>query len=82
MFKEFWLYIGINIFDYLGSILSYVVIVIFIFSGVYGDLSFVEFSILVSKNVFVCIYFISCFIQFIDLFMMFLDVVGYMYRIG
>lgn len=36
-------------FDYLGSILSYIVIAIPIFSGVYGDLSPAELSSLVSK---------------------------------
>lgn len=36
-------------FDYLGSILSYIVIAIPIFSGVYGDLSPTELSSLVSK---------------------------------
>lgn len=41
--------VGINTFDYLGSILSYVVIAIPIFSGVYGDLSPTELSALVSK---------------------------------
>lgn len=41
--------VGINTFDYLGSILSYVVIAIPIFSGVYGDLSPIELSALVSK---------------------------------
>uniref|UniRef100_A0A5F9DEC1 ATP binding cassette subfamily D member 4 n=1 Tax=Oryctolagus cuniculus TaxID=9986 RepID=A0A5F9DEC1_RABIT len=49
MSKELWLYIGINTFDYLGSILSYIVIAIPIFSGVYGDLSPTELSALVSK---------------------------------
>lgn len=41
--------VGINTFDYLGSILSYVVIAIPIFSGVYGDLRPTELSTLVSK---------------------------------
>lgn len=41
--------VGINTFDYLGSILSYVVIAIPIFSGVYSDLSPTELSALVSK---------------------------------
>lgn len=41
--------VGINTFDYLGSILSYVIIAIPIFSGVYGDLSPTELSALVSK---------------------------------
>ncbi|XP_040414889.1 lysosomal cobalamin transporter ABCD4 isoform X3 [Cygnus olor] len=80
--KELWLYIGINTFDYLGSILSYVVIAIPIFSGVYGDLSPTELSALVSKNAFVSIYLISCFSQLIDLSSTVTDVAGYTHRIG
>lgn len=41
--------VGVNTFDYLGSILSYVVIAVPIFSGIYGDLSPTELSTLVSK---------------------------------
>ncbi|ELV09887.1 ATP-binding cassette sub-family D member 4 [Tupaia chinensis] len=82
MSKELWLYIGINTFDYLGSILSYVVIAIPIFSGVYGDLSPTELSTLVSKNAFVCIYLISCFTRLIDLSTTLSDVAGYTHRIG
>ncbi|XP_025946654.1 ATP-binding cassette sub-family D member 4 isoform X3 [Apteryx rowi] len=80
--KELWLYIGINTFDYLGSILSYVVIAIPIFSGMYGDLSPTELSALVSKNAFVSIYLISCFSQLIDLSTTVTDVAGYTHRIG
>ncbi|XP_031212653.1 ATP-binding cassette sub-family D member 4 isoform X2 [Mastomys coucha] len=82
MSRELWLYIGINTFDYLGSILSYVVIAIPIFSGVYGDLSPTELSTLVSKNAFVCIYLINCFTQLIDLSTTLSDVAGYTHRIG
>uniref|UniRef100_A0A8I3NVC7 ATP binding cassette subfamily D member 4 n=1 Tax=Canis lupus familiaris TaxID=9615 RepID=A0A8I3NVC7_CANLF len=82
MSKELWLYIGVNTFDYLGSILSYVVIAIPIFSGVYGDLSPTELSTLVSKNAFVCIYLISCFTRLIDLSSTLSDVAGYTHRIG
>lgn len=82
MSKELWLYIGVNTFDYLGSILSYVVIAIPIFSGVYGDLSPTELSTLVSKNAFVCIYLISCFSRLIDLSTTLSDVAGYTHRIG
>ncbi|XP_075007666.1 lysosomal cobalamin transporter ABCD4 isoform X3 [Calonectris borealis] len=80
--KELWLYIGINTFDYLGSILSYVIIAIPIFSGVYGDLSPTELSALVSKNAFVSIYLIGCFSQLIDLSSTLTDVAGYTHRIG
>ncbi|XP_066884192.1 lysosomal cobalamin transporter ABCD4 isoform X3 [Kogia breviceps] len=82
MSKELWLYIGVNMFDYLGSILSYVVISIPIFSGIYGDLSPTELSTLVSKNAFVCMYLISCFTRLIDLSTTLSDVAGYTHRIG
>ncbi|XP_047719513.1 lysosomal cobalamin transporter ABCD4 isoform X2 [Prionailurus viverrinus] len=82
MSKELWLYIGINTFDYLGSILSYIVIAIPIFRGVYGDLSPTELSTVVSKNAFVCIYLISCFTRLIDLSSTLSDVAGYTHRIG
>ncbi|XP_015096257.2 lysosomal cobalamin transporter ABCD4 isoform X1 [Vicugna pacos] len=80
--KELWLYIGINMFDYLGGILSYVVIAIPIFSGVYGDLSPTELSSLVSKNAFVCLYLTNCFTRLIDLSATLSDVAGYTHRIG
>ncbi|NWU98752.1 ABCD4 protein, partial [Upupa epops] len=80
--KELWLYIGINTFDYLGSILSYVIIAIPIFSGEYGDLSPAELSALISKNAFVSIYLIGCFSQLMDLCSTVTDVAGYTHRIG
>ncbi|XP_039088212.1 lysosomal cobalamin transporter ABCD4 isoform X2 [Hyaena hyaena] len=82
MSKELWLYIGVNTFDYLGSILSYIVIAIPIFSGVYGDLSPTELSTVVSKNAFVSIYLISCFTGLINLSSALSDVAGYTHRIG
>ncbi|XP_064195670.1 ATP-binding cassette sub-family D member 4 [Anguilla rostrata] len=80
--KEFWLYIGVNTFDYLGGILSYMVIAIPIFTGVYDGLSPGELSALISKNAFVCIYLINCFSQLIDLSTTVSDVAGYTHRIG
>ncbi|KAA0704499.1 ATP-binding cassette sub-family D member 4 PMP70-related protein [Triplophysa tibetana] len=82
MNKEFWLYIGVNTFDYMGSILSYVVIAIPIFAGVYDGLTPGELSALVSRNAFVCIYLINSFTQLIDLSTTVSDVAGYTHRIG
>lgn len=82
MTKELWLYIGINTFDYLGSILSYIVIAIPIFNGVFDSLTPAELSALVSKNAFVSIYLIGCFTQLIDLSSTLSDVAGYTHRIG
>ncbi|XP_032998653.1 ATP-binding cassette sub-family D member 4 isoform X5 [Lacerta agilis] len=74
--------VGINTFDYLGSILSYVVIAIPIFNGVYADLDPAGLSSLVSKNAFVSLYLIGCFSQLIDLSTTVSDVAGYTHRIG
>ncbi|KAM9294346.1 lysosomal cobalamin transporter ABCD4 [Gastrophryne carolinensis] len=82
MRQELRLYFGTNLFDYLGGILSYMVIAIPIFSGVYDDLSAAELSELVSKNAFVSIYLVSCFSQIIDLSSSVCDVAGYTHRIG
>ncbi|XP_062848063.1 ATP-binding cassette sub-family D member 4 [Trichomycterus rosablanca] len=80
--KELWLYIGMNTFDYLGSILSYIVIAIPIFAGIYDDMTPVEISALVSKNSFVCMYLINCFTKLIDLSSTVSEVAGYTHRIG
>ncbi|KAM3875109.1 lysosomal cobalamin transporter ABCD4-like [Diretmus argenteus] len=82
MNKELWLYIGVNTFDYLGGFLSYIIIAIPIFTGVYDGLSPGELSALISKNAFVCIYLINGFTQLIDLSTTLSDVAGYTHRIG
>ena len=41
--------VSINIFDYLGSILSYFIIAIAIFAGMYDDLSSAELSAQISR---------------------------------
>uniref|UniRef100_A0A3Q1HWM8 ATP-binding cassette, sub-family D (ALD), member 4 n=1 Tax=Acanthochromis polyacanthus TaxID=80966 RepID=A0A3Q1HWM8_9TELE len=80
--KELWLYIGVNTFDYLGGFLSYIIISIPIFTGVYDGLTPGELSALISKNAFVCIYLINGFTQLIDLSTTLSDVAGYTHRIG
>uniref|UniRef100_A0A8C4T0G6 ATP-binding cassette, sub-family D (ALD), member 4 n=1 Tax=Erpetoichthys calabaricus TaxID=27687 RepID=A0A8C4T0G6_ERPCA len=80
MTKELWLCIGVNTFDYFGSILSYMVIAIPIFAGVYDGLTPGELSTLISKNGFVSIYLINCFSQLIDLSSTVSDVAGYTHR--
>uniref|UniRef100_A0A8C7YV29 Nuclear receptor coactivator 7 n=1 Tax=Oryzias sinensis TaxID=183150 RepID=A0A8C7YV29_9TELE len=78
--KELWLYIGVNTFDYLGGFLSYIIIAIPIFSGIYDGLTPGELSALISKNAFVCIYLINGFTQLIDLSTTLSDVAGYTHR--
>ncbi|KAM4690871.1 lysosomal cobalamin transporter ABCD4 isoform 2-T2 [Rhinophrynus dorsalis] len=82
MYQELWLYLGTNTFDYLGGILSYVIIAVPIFTGVYADLSPAELSELISKNAFVSIYLISCFSKIIDLSSSLSDVAGYTHRVA
>ncbi|KAM5129524.1 lysosomal cobalamin transporter ABCD4 isoform 2-T2 [Mantella aurantiaca] len=82
MYQELWLSLGINVFDYLGATMSYMIIAIPIFSGVYNDLSAGELSELISKNAFVSIYLVNCFSQIIDLSSNLCDVAGYTHRIG
>ncbi|KAF4087493.1 hypothetical protein AMELA_G00071330 [Ameiurus melas] len=80
--KEFRLYLGVNTFDYMGSILSYIIIAIPIFAGVYDGSSPEDITVLISKNAFVCMYLINCFTQLIDLSTTVSDVAGYTHRIG
>ncbi|XP_040268263.1 lysosomal cobalamin transporter ABCD4 [Bufo bufo] len=82
MKQELWLYFGTNTFDYLGGILSYMIIAVPIFAEVYRDLSAAELSELISKNAFVSIYLVNCFSQIIDLSGSLCDVAGYTHRIA
>ncbi|XP_066281799.1 lysosomal cobalamin transporter ABCD4-like isoform X1 [Branchiostoma lanceolatum] len=80
--REFWLNFAVNMFDYVGSILSYIVIAIPILSGAYSHMAPNEISSLVSKNAFVSIYLIGCFSGLIDLSTKLTDLAGYTHRIG
>ncbi|XP_078418227.1 lysosomal cobalamin transporter ABCD4 isoform X1 [Cetorhinus maximus] len=80
--RELLLYIGVNVFDYLGGIISYIVIAIPIFTGLYNGLAPADLIELVSKNAFVSIYLINCFSRLIDLSTTVSDLAGYTHRIG
>ncbi|XP_069772186.1 lysosomal cobalamin transporter ABCD4 isoform X3 [Narcine bancroftii] len=82
MTRELQLYIGVNIFNYLGSIVSYLIIAIPIFTGRYDTLAPADLIELISKNAFVSIYLINCFSRLIDLSTTVSDVAGYTHRIG
>ncbi|XP_077592917.1 lysosomal cobalamin transporter ABCD4 [Stigmatopora nigra] len=80
--NQLWLSLGVNTFDYMGGFLSYVVIAIPIFAGLYDGLTPGQLSALISRNAFVCIYLINCFSQLLDLSATLSDVAGYAHRIG
>ena len=82
VYYEFWLNFAVNLFDYLGSILSYIIIAFPIFAGVYDDMSAVDLSALISKNSFVSIYLINCFSTLMDLSGKVTDMAGFTHRIG
>lgn len=79
--KEYALNFAVNLFDYLGSILSYIAIAFPIFLGVYDHLSAPDLSALISANAFVVIYLINCFTRLIDLSLKVSYVAGTTHRV-
>ena len=71
-----------NMFDYLGSILSYIVIAVSILSGKYDSLKPIELSSLIAKNAFISMYLINCFSVLIDLSSSATEIFGYAHRLG
>ncbi|KAK3094074.1 hypothetical protein FSP39_023870, partial [Pinctada imbricata] len=80
--REYALNFSINMSDYLGSILSYVLLAVPIFHGLYDGLSPSDLSVLISKNAFVIIYLINSFTSLIDLSSKVTDVAGNAHRVG
>ncbi|CAN7997248.1 unnamed protein product [Ixodes hexagonus] len=58
---------GVHIFDYLGSILSLLVIAVPIFNGTYDGEPAAKLAGIISANAFVTIYLISCYSSLVDL---------------
>ncbi|XP_031556621.1 ATP-binding cassette sub-family D member 4-like [Actinia tenebrosa] len=79
---EFFLNFSVNFFDYVGAILSYIIIAIALFAGKYDALSPTALSAEISKNSFVSMFLIGCFTQLIDLSNSVSDMAGYTHRIG
>lgn len=76
------LFFSINLFDYVGSILSYFIIAIAIFGGVYNNLSSAELSAQISRNSFFAMYLINCCTQLLDLSNDISIIAGLVHRIG
>ncbi|XP_002739244.1 lysosomal cobalamin transporter ABCD4-like [Saccoglossus kowalevskii] len=79
---DLWLNFSVNMFNYIGSILSYLIISIPIFLGVYDHLTPTELSSLISAVSFVSMYLIFCFSSLINLSSKISDIAGYSHRIG
>jgi len=67
-----WCVVSISIADYLGSILSYVILAIPIFAGVYDDLSPADLSALISRVWLSSLYFCSVNFYIFIIFILFL----------
>ncbi|XP_077989164.1 lysosomal cobalamin transporter ABCD4-like [Glandiceps talaboti] len=79
---DLWLNFSVNMFNYVGSILSYLIISIPIFMGIYDHLSPTELSSLISAVSFVSMYLIYCFTSLINLSSKVSDIAGFAHRIG
>ncbi|CAG0918778.1 unnamed protein product [Notodromas monacha] len=73
---------AVSLFDYAGSILSYVMLAIPIFAGRYDDLSANELSALISQNAFVCIYLAYSFSSLADLAPEVVNIAGNTHRVA
>jgi len=80
--KQLGLNLAVNIFDYLGSIISYLALAVPIFTGRYDDVSSSELSSLISQNSFVCIYLISTFSSLVDLSSSVTNLAGVTHRVA
>ncbi|KAK4036889.1 ABC protein, subfamily ABCD [Daphnia magna] len=80
--RQFFLNLAVNMFDYLGSIISYLALAVPIFSGRYDGLSSAELSALISQNAFVCIYLISTFSTLVDLSSSVTQLAGVTHRVS
>ncbi|XP_022333421.1 lysosomal cobalamin transporter ABCD4-like isoform X2 [Crassostrea virginica] len=80
--RQYPLNFSVNLFDYLGSVLSYILLAFPIFHGDYDSKSPADFSSLISANSFVIMYLINCFTRLIDLSVKAAEVAGNAHRVG
>ncbi|KAG0174825.1 ATP-binding cassette sub- D member 4 [Apophysomyces sp. BC1015] len=80
--KELPLRLANQSFQYLGSILSYLIVAIPIFTGVYDDKDASQLSEIISKNAFVSMYLIYQFTTIIEQSTQFSDLAGYTARVA
>lgn len=80
--RQYALNFSVNLFDYLGSILSYILLAFPIFNGNFDSLTPAEFSSRISANSFIFMYLINCFTRLIDLSVKAAEVAGNAHRVG
>lgn len=80
--RQYFLSFTTNFFDYIGSIFSYLMLAIPIFSGRYNHLSPADLGYLISQNAFILIYLIYTFTSLVDLSGKFTDVAGVTHRVS
>lgn len=80
--RKYPLDISVNLFNYFGSIISFLVLSVPIFTGMYDHLSSADLSALISKNTFVTMYLISCFSNLINLSEDFTTLAGTSHRVA
>ncbi|KAI8324632.1 hypothetical protein GQ54DRAFT_284341 [Martensiomyces pterosporus] len=81
LWKQFWLSLVTQMFSYLGASVSYVIIAIPIFVGVYDDKTGPDLSSIISMNAFVSMYLIYRFTVVIEQAKKLTDIAGFAARI-
>eukprot|EP00052_Salpingoeca_macrocollata_P020914 m.177623 g.177623 ORF g.177623 m.177623 type:complete len:671 (-) comp21397_c0_seq1:106-2118(-) len=81
-YRQYFLNVSINLFDYLAAVLSYFIVAVPIVAGKYDDYSSSELSSLISKTSFVSLYLLNQFTTTLDQSQNLSDVAGYTHRIG
>ncbi|ODM99099.1 ATP-binding cassette sub-family D member 4 [Orchesella cincta] len=80
--RQYILSFSVNFIDYIGSIFSYLMLAIPIFSGQYDNLSPSELGSLISQNAFILIYLIFTFTNLVNISGQFTDIAGVTHRIA
>ena len=78
--KQLFLNFAVNTCDYVGSILSYIILAIPIFGGVYDNVE--HLGSVISQNSFVAMYLVNSFSSMVDLSSQVADLAGYSHRVG
>lgn len=79
---ESFLFFSVNMFDYVGAILSYLIIAIALFGGKFDNMSTTALGGEISRNSFFAMYLINCCTKLIDLSVDVTNMAGYVHRIG